>query len=633
MIIRRAVPTFIRASLPCRAAFLALSGLLLILGLAGVAEAQAVAKRAGDDVYAKYCASCHEQVSPRIPTREALTKMSPARILRTLDFGLMMSIAYPIRRDEREAVAKFLGKGKDDAAPPASAFCKADRPIMAAAPLGNWTGWSPSQANTRFQTTERAGLDVRDIGRLELKWAYGFPGDVTAFAAPTLFNGTLFVGSAGGAIQALDASTGCLYWMYQANGPVRAAMTIATEGTRTTLVFSDQNGWVYALDARKGKALWKKKVEEHEATRLTGSLAVHEGVAFVPAASWEETRAIDPAYQCCTFRGSVTALRVRDGARVWKTYFVDQPKKIGATAVETETYGPSGAGVWSTPTVDAARGLLYVTTGDNYSHPATSTSDAVIALNLKTGGIVWSQQTTPNDVYNSSCGGRGANCPQDNGPDFDFGASAMLVAAANGREVLVAGQKSGMVYALDPANNGKLLWQTRVGTGGTNGGVQWGMASDGRNVYASVSDVVRLPGAGGPSLIGNAQLDPQKGGGLTALNIADGTKAWFAPGTPCTPPRPGCSPAQPAALTALPGAVFSGSMDGHFRAFSTDDGRLLWDFDTLKTFTTVNGVSASGGSLDGAGPLIAGGMVFVNSGYPRFGGMPGNVLLAFGVAK
>ena len=209
----------------------------------------------------------------------------------------------------------------------------------------------------------------------------------------------------------------------------------------------------------------------------------------------------------------------------------------------------------------------------------------------------------------------------------------MLVAAANGREVLVAGQKSGMVYALDPANNGKLLWQTRVGTGGTNGGVQWGMASDGRNVYASVSDVVRLPGAGGPSLIGNAQLDPQKGGGLTALNIADGTKAWFAPGTPCNPPRPGCSPAQPAALTALPGAVFSGSMDGHFRAFSPDDGRLLWDFDTLKTFTTVNGVSASGGSLDGAGPLIAGGMVFVNSGYPRFGGMPGNVLLAFGVAK
>jgi polyvinyl alcohol dehydrogenase (cytochrome) len=604
----------------------------LVFGLAGSTAALA-AEAGGEAVYAQYCASCHEQVSPRIPTREALTKMSPARILRTLDFGLMMSIAYPIKRNEREAVARFLGKGKDEAALPASAYCKADRPIMSAASLGNWTGWSPSQDNTRFQTTERAGLAAADIGKLELKWAYGFAGDVIAFAAPTLFNGTLFVGSAGGAVQALDASTGCVHWIYQANGPVRTAMTVAEEGARKTLLFSDQNGWVYALDARTGKSRWKKKVEEHEATRLTGSLAVHDGVAFVPAASWEETRAIDPAYKCCTFRGSVTAVRVRDGARVWKTYLVDQPKKIGTTAVSTETYGPSGAGVWSTPTIDAVRGLLYVTTGDNYSHPATATSDAVIALNLKSGAIAWSQQTTPNDVYNSSCGSRGANCPEDNGPDFDFGASAMLVKTADGRDVLVAGQKSGMVYALDPANNGKLLWQTRVGKGGVNGGVQWGMASDGRTVYASVSDVVRPAGTMGAAPIGNALLDPEKGGGLTALNIADGTKVWFAPGIPCAPPRPGCSPAQPAAVTVLPGAVFSGSMDGHFRAFSTEDGKLLWDFDTLKNFTTVNGVPASGGSLDGAGPLVAGGMVFVNSGYPRFGGMPGNVLLAFGVAK
>jgi len=409
-------------------------------------------------------------------------------------------------------------------------------------------------------------------------------------------------------------------------------MTVAAEGVRNTLVFSDQNGWVYALDARTGKAHWKKRVEEHEATRLTGSLAVHDGVAFVPAASWEETRSIDPAYQCCTFRGSVTAVRVRDGSVVWKTYMVDPPKKTGATSIGTETFGPSGAGVWSTPTVDAARGLLYITTGDNYSYPATATSDAVMALDLKTGRIVWSQQTTPSDVYNSSCGNQGANCPADNGPDYDFGNSAMLVRAPDGREVLVAGQKSGVVYAFDPANKGKLLWQTRVGKGGTNGGVQWGMASDGRNVYASVSDVGRPQGGiGGAAPVGDAQLDPVHGGGLTALNIADGAKVWFAASTPCNPPRPGCSPAQPAAVTAMPGAVFSGSMDGHIRAFSTADGKLLWDFDTEKSFAAVNGAPAKGGSLDGAGPVIVGGMLFVNSGYPRFGGSPGNVLLAFGL--
>ena len=199
------------------------------------------------------------------------------------------------------------------------------------------------------------------------------------------------------------------------------------------------------------------------------------------------------------------------------------------------------------------------------------------------------------------------------------------------RDVLVAGQKSGVVYALDPANKGKVLWQTRVGKGGTNGGVQWGMASDGRNVYVSVSDVVRLQSVTGPAPVGDAQLDPAQGGGLTALDISDGTKVWFAASTPCNPPRPGCSPAQPAAVTAIPGVVFSGSMDGHIRAFSTTDGKLLWDFDTEKSYRTVNGAPAKGGSLDGAGPVIAGGMLFVNSGYPRFGGTPGNVLLAFGV--
>ncbi len=604
-----------------------------VVGVPAISRAQG-ANPSGEVVYTKYCAACHDQVGARIPTREALTRMSPARILRTLDFGLMMSVAYPMRRDEREAVAKFLGTGADGPTPPSSAFCQADRPIMSGSPGESWTGWGPSPTNTRFQTPERAGLSARDLSRLELKWAFGFPGDVIAFAAPTILSGTMFLGSAGGAVQALDAKTGCLYWLYQANGPVRTAMTVATEGARHTLVFSDQNGWVYALDARTGEARWKRRVEEHEATRLTGSVAVQGGVAFVPAASWEETRSIDPGYPCCTFRGSVTAVRVSDGSLVWKTYLVDPPRKTGATAIGTETFGPSGAGVWSTPTIDRARGVLYVTTGDNYSHPATATSDAVLALDLETGRIVWSQQTTPGDVYNSSCGSSGPNCPSEAGPDYDFGASAMLVRAPTGRDVLVAGQKSGVVYALDPANKGKLMWQARVGKGSANGGVQWGMASDGRLVYVSVSDVVRPPGGiGGAAPIGRAQLDPTQGGGLTALSIADGTPVWFAASTPCNPPRPGCSPAQPAAVTAMPGAVFSGSMDGHLRAFSAADGKLLWDFDTELTYTTLNGVPATGGSIDGAGPVLAGGMLFVNSGYPRFGGTPGNVLLAFGVRE
>jgi polyvinyl alcohol dehydrogenase (cytochrome) len=584
----------------------------------------------GEEIYRTRCAGCHDQVSARIPPREALQKMSSARILRTLDFGLMMSIAYPMRRDEREAVASFLGTAGDEAALPSGAFCPPDRPILSNQAGGNWNGWSVSPFNTRYQTAEGAGLTAEQIRKLKLKWAWGFPGDVTAFAAPTVWGGTLFVGSAGGIVQALDTKSGCAYWIFQANGPVRAAPLLVPAASGGALLFGDQIGWVYSIDAPTGKLNWKRRVEAHEATRLTASLATDDGVVFVPAASWEETRALDPQYACCTFRGSLTALRVRDGSVVWKTYMVGMPRKTGVTSAGTERFGPSGAGIWSKPTVDKKRGVLYVTTGDNYSYPATATSDAVVAIELKTGRIVWSQQTTPNDIYNSSCGARGSNCPPDSGPDHDFGSSVMLVQVAGGRELLVAGQKSGIVYALDPNQKGKVIWQTRVGQGSANGGVQWGMAADGQKVYAAVSDAVRLANVSGPAPVGNANLDPVKGGGLTALYLNDGTKAWYVPGQACDPPRPGCSPAQPGAVTAIPGVVFSGSLNGHIRAFATEDGQVLWDFDTAHSYDTVNGVKANGGSLDGAGPVIVNGMVFINSGYPRFGGMPGNVLLAFG---
>jgi polyvinyl alcohol dehydrogenase (cytochrome) len=598
-----------------------------------IATASSISAQSGSGatVYQQHCAACHEQVTARIPTREALQKMSAARIMRTLDFGLMMSIAYPLRRDERQAVATFLGTSGSDVRPPVTAFCPAGERAMSGGAAGNWIGWGPAPDNTRFQPASDAALTSAQVSALKLKWAFGFPDDVTAFGAPSIVNGTLFVGSAAGTVQSLDRKSGCIHWIFQADGPVRSTTVGVRKGANYSLVFGDQIGWVYSLDAKTGRLNWKKRIEAHEATRLTGSPAVYDGIVFVPAASWEETRAIDPQYVCCTFRGSVTALRATDGTILWKTYLVDPPKKTGTTKAGVDQMGPSGAGVWSSPTVDTKRGVLYITTGDNYSYPATATSDAVMALDLKSGRIVWSQQTTANDVYNSACGGGGANCPPSNGPDHDFGSSALLVRLPAGRDLLFAGQKSGVVYALDPDQNGRIIWQTRVGRGSTNGGVQWGMASDGNKVYASVSDVVRpAGGVSGPAPIGNARLDSLQGGGLTALQVEDGAKAWYVPGTPCAAPRPGCSPAQPAAVTAIPGVVFSGAMDGHLRAFAAGDGTLLWDFDTAKPFDTVNGVKATGGSLDGAGPVVSGGMVFVNSGYPRFGGMPGNVLLAFG---
>jgi len=190
-----------------------------------------------------------------------------------------------------------------------------------------------------------------------------------------------------------------------------------------------------------------------------------------------------------------------------------------------------------------------------------------------------------------------------------------------------------MVYGLDPEKKGELLWQVRIAERapnvGSHVGVQWGMATDGQRVYAATSSFGRARTTD-PLDTRLYILDPQQGGGLTALRIADGSKAWYAPPIVCAPDaRSGCSPAQSAALTSIPGLVFSPSMDGYIRGYSAEDGRVIWDFDTAREFPTVNGIKGKGGSIDGPGAVVVGGMLFVNSGYARFGGLPGNVLLAF----
>ena len=578
----------------------------------------------GEAIYQQRCAVCHDSGNPRIPPRNELKKLSIARILRTLDFGEMQNVASKLRRDEREAVASYLGVPGGNGEVPAKAYCVDRMVTLTGHSKAEWNGWSPALTNTRYQPGDAAGLTLSQVPRLKLKWAYGFDGDIVAFAQPTVVNGHLFVGSASGLVQALNVESGCVQWVFQAIGPVRTAIVAVPLGERHALLFGDSTGWFYSVEAETGRLLWKKRPEPHEATRLTGAPLAYEGTVFVPVSSWEEGRTTNPEYLCCTFRGSVVALRIKDGSQIWKTYTIaEEAKETGENQ-----WGPSGAAVWSAPTLDTKRGVLYVTTGDNYSTPATPMSDSVLALELATGRIVWTKQTTPGDIWTTSCSTKG-DCP---GPDYDYGSSAILEKADDGRNVLLAGQKSGMVYALDPDRKGAILWQVRVGQGGINGGVQWGMASDGQQVYAATSDVVRNQAPSADPLDPRPQLaDPKIGGGLTALRIANGERVWFAPPIVCGPAaKPGCSPAQSQAVTAIPGVVFSGSSDGHLRAYSGEEGNILWDFDTVRDYQTVNGARATGGSLNGPGAVVAGGMLFVNSGYAQ-GRIPGNVLLAFSI--
>lgn len=624
---------------------LAASMLFLLLAAFCFGEAQqqeTVTNKAGEALYKQRCATCHEVAVPRVPNREALKEMSAENIRFALMAGKMVVQAAGLSSSQIADLAEFLtGKkpGKEEL--PATAVCPASGPAFAD-PLSkpHWNGWGVNVEQQRFQPAEMAQLTAEQVPKLRLKWAFGYAGVTRAQGQATVAGGRVFVGSAERRVYSLDAATGCVHWLFETEFPVRTAVSIGKNGEGWAAYFGDQQATAYAVDAATGKLLWKTRVEEFPGALITGAPTLAAGKLFVPVSSIEEVFGGNAQYECCKFRGSVSALDAATGKVLWKGYSVtEEPKPVRKNKTGVQLWGPSGAGVWSSPTVDLKAKAVYVTTGDSYSDPAAPTSDAFLAFDLETGRLKWSQQMTKGDAYNLDCNmpaERQNNCPETKGPDFDFGSSPILVELGNGKRALVAGQKSGIVYAIDPDKQGELLWQRRVGKGSALGGVQWGSAADQNNAYVAVSDVVLRPVPPGtpgaqPSFAGNPmQLDPKAGGGLFALRLASGEIAWQTPHPGCGE-KPGCSPAQSAAVTAIPGVIFSGGLDGHLRAYSAQDGHILWDVDTAIEYKTVNGVKAHGGSLDGPGAVVVGGMLYVNSGYAFFGGMPGNMLLAFSV--
>jgi polyvinyl alcohol dehydrogenase (cytochrome) len=590
----------------------------------------------GAALYRQNCAACHDAGVDRAPGRDALQTMSPERVLTALENGAMISMASRVSAADRRAIAQYL-TGRPLSArdmtmtPPQQAMCAGAGGFANPAAGPNWNGWGGNTSNTRFQDAG-AGFTAEQVPRLKVKWAFGFPGDLDANAQPTIAGGRVFVGSQGGKVYALSAETGCIHWFFDAKSSVRGALTIGRittgAGPVDAAFFGDLAGNVYAVNAVTGALLWTVRADAHPLARVVGSVVFHNGRLYVPMASAEETGGAPSSYECCRFRGSVSSFDAATGKPIWKTFTIaEEPVPTKKNAVGTQLWGPSGAGVWSSPAIDVRRNALYATTGDNYSAPASSMSDSFVAMDLDTGRILWSRQMTTGDAWNTACRlPDKTNCPDLAAPDFDFSSPPILVTLANGRRALVAGQKSGMVHAVDPDEDGKILWQARVGTGGTLGGVQWGSAADGSNVYVALSDIVRTPIAG--SL--GTNVESKSGGGMFAFNVQTGTRVWYTAPPGCGG-RARCSPAQSAAVSAIPGVVFSGSVDGHLRGYSTLNGAILWDFDSVGPYKTVNEVSARGGSFDGPGPAIAGGMLLVSSGYARAGGMPGNVLLAFSV--
>lgn len=593
---------------------------LLVLAVPAGVAAQTVD---GAAVFESQCARCHgPSGEARAPKRDALALRRPETVIESLVNGAMRIQGSRLSGPERRAVAEFLTGRKvgSDVVGMAEGRCKAQSPVTDPAIGPAWNGWGGSLANTRFQASGPAGLTAAQVPKLRLKWAFGFPDAGSAWAQPTVVGNRLYVGSQNGTVYALDAKTGCSYWSFTARGGVRTAMTVGRhplEPNRYLVFFGDTSATAYAVDAASGQAVWSRKVEDHPLARITGAPVLHENRLYVPTSSYEEAQSANDDYECCTFRGSVSALDAATGQVVWQRYVIEQaPSRLPATTGRTK-WGPAGGGIWSSPTIDVKRGRLYVGTGNAYSPPAAPTTDAVLALDLASGAIRWAKQLTPGDVYVAGCGpgSKNSNCIGELGPDFDFGQAPMLTSAPGGRDLLVIGQKSGVGWALDPDKEGTVVWEYRAGKGGTLGGMEWGSAADADHAYFPVSDI---------------NIVNHQPGGLHAVRLATGERAWFAPpATKCK--EPGCNGAQSAAITVMPGLVLSGANDGWLRGYSAQTGAVVWEFDTNRWFETVNGVPAKGASMIGPGPVVVGGMIFVNSGYAAFGGRPGNALLAFGL--
>lgn len=584
----------------------------------------------GEEIYNSICATCHESGVPKAPQKAMLSFMSTGAIYHTLTDGVMASRVPQLSDAEKLAVAEYITgipyAGEDG---PSFPYCEGGAASMDLDSPPKVSGWGVTYDNNRRFSPEIAGLEKADLDSLELKWVFGFPNAVRARSHPVVAAGAVFVGSQDGRVFALDKETGCVRWIYRARSEVRTAIVMSpwekgdTNAT-PAVYFGDYLGNVYAVNALNGELIWHVRPDEHTNATITGAPTLYDGLLYVPVSSLEVLAAIEPSYECCTFRGSVVALDAASGNKVWQTYTIPEPPSVqGKNAAGVDRYGASGAPIWNSPAIDITRGQLLVGTGENYSAPASLTSDAIIAMDLKSGDINWVFQATPNDTWNAACEVEDqTNCPQTIGPDYDFGSPPMLVTASNGRDYVVAGQKSGIVWALNP-EDGALIWKNQVSKGGINGGVHFGMAASGDRVFVPISDA--------DAAKHHAYRVPNPG--VFALDVKTGEYLWkWHAVTDVCGDREYCQPGNGGAITATDQFVFAGSLDGYFRIHDVVTGEVLWKYNTARDFESVNGIATQGGALEGgASAVVEDGMLFLNSGYFFNPYMPGNAFMAFGL--
>jgi polyvinyl alcohol dehydrogenase (cytochrome) len=573
----------------------------------------------GRPLFEEHCAMCHLGGVPKAPSPTFLGMLAPDAIVSALTDGIMKAQGSALTPPQRIQVAEYLTRtpynSYSRAAPPAQ--CK-QTAIDFTRDIPQPIGWGLD--NRRFVPGPVAALDKAKVPQLKLKWAFAYPAATKARSQPTVAWNTLFVGSQDGAVYAFDPDSGCLRWMHRGHAEVRTGIVADARAKR--LYYGDLLGRAHALDAATGKELWSVKVSDHADATITGTPTLGGGRLYVPVSSLEVAQAGSSTYACCTFRGSVLALDPATGKELWRAWTVQkEPSEQARTANGTAILGPSGAPVWNSPTYDAKADRIYFGSGENYSSPADDNSDAMFAVDAKTGKRIWHTQLTKNDAWNVGCMLGTDSCPKEKGPDFDLAASVLNIPLPGGKHILVGGQKSGEAWGVAP-DTGKIVWHSVVGHGGTQGGVHFGMAAEGSHVFVPVNDMADT----GDARVYDVKL---RGSGLHALDAATGKQIWWSRAADDCSGAKFCDPGISSAVTAIPGVVFAGHLDGKFRAYDAATGKILWQVDTTKPVRTITGETGKGGSMSGPGATVWKGHVIVNSGYGMYSHMAGNLLMVF----
>jgi polyvinyl alcohol dehydrogenase (cytochrome) len=596
----------------------------------------------GEAVYKARCASCHDipEVS-KAPGKETLARMTSGLITNAMITGKMIPQAVGLSSAEISYVSDYLSKAAEaDDSWLAASQCPVGRrtPKLDAAPTVATFGFDAR--NTRLLTAAQTGLKPADFSKLELAWAFPFPNAVTMRSQAAVVGATLFlpVGESKNrlfAIDISDAAKPCVQWTFEGDRTLRtsAGYGVRKDGRKVVMV-GDIGGYVHMVDAMTGKELWEAKVGLFEASISTGTPVLVGDKVIAPSSQYEIMVAAQNSHECCKIHGGVVALDAMTGQRVWEGRTMEMAKPLRDRGDGKMLWGPAGAPVWNSPSIDLKRRQLYVGTGEANSAPAHPNTNAIIAFDLDTGKIKWSHQATKDDVYNVGCGPNPRpdqlNCPKGSETvfrDVDFGASTILATAPGGRDLVLAGQKSGTVWAMDP-DTGKVVWRRDIGTGGAMGGVHWGIAADDTHVYAPISNAGQpIPGQDVPK-----DLKP----GLYAVNLKDGTIDWkFEVHGDCAEEAKAFVP-RCKVLFGLSGAptvigdhIITGGLDGRLFVLERKTGKLVWTYNTARAFDGINGVKGNGAAIDNASIIAVNGLLIMNSGYGLFGQGAGNVMLAF----